>query len=330
MDFTRNVLESAAAKISQPKITWDCESTTWDESHRDDLQMKYPFRSVTKLFPGMSIFLENLYQSWYNMIPDFAQRKFSVPTDRLPALSGLATMAAAQINGRYCAGLWWEDISYSICWHTSRYSPFESFRPDCYIAPSWSWASVMGRVEFHSTCSSFGFTRPKSLDSVTFHDYQSILRGSNPYGEIECAWLELEAPLVLLSKATDKHKMESPVANRHQYFSIVDRVSGELLGAVFDDVNDKPAVNLFALFMMHAKLAKDLVPGEDCQFRLGSDKAQLSGLILRPAVDQERIRDKYKVPKGLGFYQRVGWFCLDTRQAKEILEMAPVTRMVLL
>jgi hypothetical protein len=82
--------------------------------------------------------------------------------------------------------------------------------------------------------------------------------------------------------------------------------------------------------MMHAKLAKDLVPGEDCQFRLGSDKAQLSGLILRPAVDQERIRDKYKVPKGLGFYQRVGWFCLDTRQAKEILEMAPVTRMVLL
>ena len=314
-------------KFQSQKITWDCESTTWDESHRDDLQMKHPFRSVSKLFPGMNIFLENLYQSWYNMIPDFAQRKFSVPTDRLPALSGLATMAAAQKNGRYCAGLWWEDISYSICWQTSRYSPFESFRPDCYIAPSWSWASVMGRVDFPSTKSSFGFTRPKPLDSATFHDYQSILRGSNPYGEIECAWLELEAPLALLSKATNKHKMDIPAANRHQYFSIVDRVSEELLTAVFDDVKDKLVINLFALFMMHAKV---LVGGGDFHLRLGSDEVRLSGLILRPALGQERIRDKYNVSKGLGFYQRVGWFCLDTRHAKEILEMAPVTRMVLL
>jgi len=253
------------------------------------------------------------------MIEFFTQRKFSVPTDRLPALSGLATMAAAQINGQYCAGLWWEDISYSICWHTNRYSPFESFRPDCYIAPSWSWASVMGRVDFPSTISSFGYTRPKSLDSVTFHDYQSILRGSNPYGEIECAWLELEAPLAPLSKATVQHKMDSPAANRPQYFSIVDRVSGELLGAVFDDVNDKPVSNLFALFMMHTG---DL--GSD------GDNVWLSGLILRPAVEQERIRDKYEVPKGLGFYQRVGWFSLNTRQAKEVLEVAHVTKMVLL
>jgi hypothetical protein len=316
------------------KITWYCQSTTWDESRRDYLQMMYPFLSVTELFPGKNTSSENPYQSWYNMIgEDFAQRKFSLPTDRLPALSGLATMVAAQKNGRYCAGLWWEDISYSICWHKRRhYSSFEWFRPDCYIAPSWSWASVNGPATFPDIGESYKFPGPKPLNSVAFYDCQIILRGSNPYGEIECAWLELGAPLAPLSKVTDKQAMgkhERNLRGRDQCenFSIVDRVSEELLSAVFDDVKDKPVIHLFALFMMHAK---DLVHGSDSQLRLSSDKVQLSGLILRPAVDQERVRDKYKVPKGLGFYQRVGFFYLETRQAEEVLEMAPVTQMVLL
>lgn len=93
-------------KFQGKKITWHCQSTTWDESDRDSLDKKYPFRSVTELFPEKSTLSKHPYQSWYDMIEDFAQRKFSVPTDRLPALSGIATMVAAQKNGRYCAGLW--------------------------------------------------------------------------------------------------------------------------------------------------------------------------------------------------------------------------------
>jgi hypothetical protein len=99
--------------------------------------------------------------------------------------------------------------------------------------------------------------------------------------------------------------------------------SEELLDAAFDDVKDKPVINLFALFMMHAE-------GLGSDNRPGGDKVELSGLVLRLAVDQERIRDKYKVPKGLELYQRVGFFDLETRQAKEVLDMAPVTKMVLL
>jgi hypothetical protein len=104
----------------------------------------------------------------------------------------------------------------------------------------------------------------------------------------------------------------------------VDRVCEELLSAVFD-VKDEPVINLFALFMMHAE-----DPEGDYHRGQRSDEVQLSGLILRPAVGQERIRDEHKVPKGLGLYQRVGLFYLETRQEKEVLEMAPVTKMVLL
>jgi hypothetical protein len=195
--------------------------------------------------------------------------------------------------------------------------------PQLVQAVTWSWASVNGPVTFPDTGYYLNSPGPESLDSVTFHDCQIILRGSNPYGEIECAWLELEAPLTPLSKATDNHKRNSRSADWHEYFSIVDGVSEELLSAVFD-VKDEPVINLFALFMMHAEETEG-----DYHHRQRSDEVKLSGLILRPVVGQERIRDNYKVPKGLGLYQRVGLFYLETRQ-EEVLEMAPVTKMVLL
>jgi hypothetical protein len=101
------------------------------------------------------------------MIEDFAGREFSVQTDRLPALSGLATLVAAAKKGRYCAGSWWEDIGYSICWKPHPYR----LRPDFYIAPSWSWASIIGYVSFPDGKRAPAYIAPKTLDSVVFYDY---------------------------------------------------------------------------------------------------------------------------------------------------------------
>ncbi|KAF4631563.1 hypothetical protein G7Y89_g6562 [Cudoniella acicularis] len=312
-------------KFMDNKILWNCQSTQWDESERDDFEKRYrrgTWRSVTELSPGKKTHYANSYQSWYNMIQDFATRKFSVQTDRLPSLSGLAAMVAAQKNERYCAGLWWEDIGYSICWTTDNDS---SFRPDFYIAPSWSWESVMGSAIFPPTGHSRSFLAPQPLDSVAFHDYQAILRRSNQYGEIECAWLELEAPLAPLFKATNEGKGNYQGVNRREYFSIVNTISEELLEVEFD-FREEPVNDLSALFMMHVtgrtESRRNIVKHR-------THGVRLSGLILRPAHNQEKTSGQYKLPKGVGLYQRVGFFYLATSGAKEkVLEMAPITKVV--
>lgn len=92
------------------KITRECQSASWSETGRDgihrDFGGKYKCQtSVTELLLRKTSHHQNIYRPWYYMIERFSLRQFSVLTDRLPALSGLATMVAAYKDGKYCAGL---------------------------------------------------------------------------------------------------------------------------------------------------------------------------------------------------------------------------------
>jgi len=233
-------------------------------------------------------------------------------------------MVAAQKQGRYCAGLWWEEIRYSLCWTTGNHS---SSRPNSYIAPSWSWASIMGSVIFPDTGNSIYFEAPQALDSVSIRDYQAIQRGSNQFGEIECAWLELEARLSPLFKVAFEGKRKYRNSNQREYFSFDSRSGEEFLEVVFDVIED-PVDDCYALFMMYASKKPER---ESWPMAHKSEGMQLSGLILRPVLDQEKAFSQYNLPKRFSLYQRVGFFTLVTRQAKEkVLEMVPVTNIVLI
>jgi hypothetical protein len=95
-------------------------------------------------------------------------RELSVYLDKLPAISGLAAEIANHNGGTYCAGIWWEDIVFGMCWALEG-GPL-SKRSDPYIAPSWSLASVSGPLRFDKA-GSVDLEEIHILDSVVFHDY---------------------------------------------------------------------------------------------------------------------------------------------------------------
>lgn len=76
----------------------------------------------------------NICKNWYRMIcSDYATRKLSYESDRLPDSSRLASVMAAQGCGVYCAGIWWKDVAFRICWYDLT---FVSLR--CYdLANTW-------------------------------------------------------------------------------------------------------------------------------------------------------------------------------------------------
>jgi hypothetical protein len=47
---------------------------------------------------------------------EYSGRTLSFEFDRLPALSGLALVVAAQDNGIYCAGTRWTHVAWGHCW----------------------------------------------------------------------------------------------------------------------------------------------------------------------------------------------------------------------
>ncbi|KAN0115527.1 Heterokaryon incompatibility protein (HET) domain containing protein [Hyaloscypha variabilis] len=91
-----------------------------------------------------------LFLEWYAMIGsseqriDYSARGLTVPTDKLPAVSGLAHQVQAVVRSGYHAGLWADSIAYGLQWERCGLLQ----RAERWRSPSWSWASLDGPVEY--------------------------------------------------------------------------------------------------------------------------------------------------------------------------------------
>jgi hypothetical protein len=83
------------------------------------------------------------HQRWMSLLQVYTKLKFTMPKDRLAALAGIAQEIMPLIKSRYFAGLWGFSLPMDLLWEV-----YEDLRPrpSTYRAPSWSWASIDGRV----------------------------------------------------------------------------------------------------------------------------------------------------------------------------------------
>ena len=128
--------------------------------------------------------------AWLKIVQELSIRKFTVPSDRLPCLAGLASAIEVPSLGNYLAGVWEKYTFISLSWYT-RY-PQKAY--SSYRAPSWSWAATERQlmrfddlsrsdpspVEEEEWCSWFALFGPRLLT------YQIIAKDSNnPKGEVQ-------------------------------------------------------------------------------------------------------------------------------------------------
>ncbi|KAG4432488.1 hypothetical protein IFR05_012028 [Cadophora sp. M221] len=88
-------------------------------------------------------------KDWLEIVRRYSSRNLTKESDKLPALSGLAHEYCARWGDDYLAGLWRKDLCRDLLWRRNeRYALPEPRRPGEYRAPSWSWASLDGKIEF--------------------------------------------------------------------------------------------------------------------------------------------------------------------------------------
>lgn len=84
---------------------------------------------------------------WYKLVEDYARCGLTVSTDKLIAFAGIAqTFTRVFREDQYVAGMWRSQLPLALCWYPDDYT--QTYRPRTYIAPSWSWASVKGEINF--------------------------------------------------------------------------------------------------------------------------------------------------------------------------------------
>ncbi|OCL08802.1 HET-domain-containing protein, partial [Glonium stellatum] len=85
-------------------------------------------------------------QDWHLVIEEYTKRRLSNGNDKLPALSGLASLYHRGNATPYLAGLWNTTLLSDLLWRTEISAELMPQHTQSYRAPSWSWASVDGPV----------------------------------------------------------------------------------------------------------------------------------------------------------------------------------------
>lgn len=129
------------------------------------------------------------FQFWHKLVENYSNRSLTQCSDRLPAISGIAEVVQQKTNSRYVAGLWEENIDLDLLWHkTGELDSAEGNDPH---APSFSWASVDGEVDYY--CFRNGrLPYRKSTTVLSIETYPSL---HAPLGSVTGGKLTMRGPL---------------------------------------------------------------------------------------------------------------------------------------
>ena len=177
-DFEENVNGAALAKrawvmqermlsprtihFTSTQIYWECRSFYWKEDgegitalgydgSRQEKALLYSIfnaleintaeeDSSSKKNSGNYLFLS----TWSELVGEYSTMNLTYPSDRLPAIAGLARLASFVVPGVYLSGLWECDLASGLLW-TAREYPIAF--PSMKSAPSWTWASTVSPVD---------------------------------------------------------------------------------------------------------------------------------------------------------------------------------------
>jgi hypothetical protein len=129
------------------------------------------------------------------------------------ALARLAQNYLETPSGRsstYLAGLWSGNfLLFGLLWNTyeGEGAVQVSYRPQEYRAPSWSWASVEGRIEWSLRLRTIESSEDEMVVTI---DASTVLKTNHATGQVTGGKLTIQGPLLLAHLSHDSSTRDNP------------------------------------------------------------------------------------------------------------------------
>ena len=155
------ILSRRAIVFGVHELSWNCVTSIASEAEPDMKQLRISRWGVSGAIAAQKNALRHLiYQpttdeirsdfgawNWQQIIEDYTSRRLTYSTDKVAAMAGVADALQKSTNNVYYAGIWKHWLVEGLMWmYYGR--DLKSSRHPMSIAPTWSWASVTGPVEF--------------------------------------------------------------------------------------------------------------------------------------------------------------------------------------
>lgn len=197
--FQERLLSRRTVQFMDTELYWECGERTRCECTQ--LDQGYP-ASKENTFKRV---YENLTRAdqpeqsselWTQLVTNYSKMHLTFDQDKLPAISGIAKIYQNRNLGTYMAGLWRDYLHVELLWHVWGFRAAR--RPSDYRAPSWSWVSVEGSIEYD-----FGGALPRNPISTICHvdvlDINCSLKGNDSTGQVTAGYIRLRGKLVQTS-----------------------------------------------------------------------------------------------------------------------------------
>ena len=255
--------------------------------------------------------------------------------DKLVAISGLAhdyheredrpgpsnIYYKGGYRGKYAAGLWEGDMPSALLWRVHQYPPnmtqavnasprHPPQRPADYRAPSWSWASVDGHVNYdsqkvHCEAEYGGIWRPNDptdLRDLSEYDFgafyvlgiETVTSVSDPMGAVSAGAIMLSG---LVAKAiVDEGLYSIPQSGRPSTYTWLRDPNADVVGALLADVQTevKTYDDVYCVSVRNEMEYAELkMPGELAKVnygRIGERSEMVMGLALTCVRSEEGVR----------------------------------------
>lgn len=206
--FQERLIPNRILFFGSREMRWECNSSTLTESghkHSYDVtsgvisrELYHSTLSTVNVMEASTSETNpengdssSLYALWRaSIVPAYAKLSLTKESDRLVALSAIATEVQLRTKDVYLAGLWKRDLLLGLLWRSSsgKVVPEPGRLQTKYLAPSWSWASIETASLFAETRAIVAFDKKYAAKIL---DAQCELAGINPTGNVNSGFIKL-------------------------------------------------------------------------------------------------------------------------------------------
>jgi hypothetical protein len=152
-----------AIYFTHTELIWECNTTckceceinsamygVYDEYNNNIQSLKHRFLRFQQ--SNESDFDQEGYnldrrRTWELIIEAYTRRQLSYPSDRLPALAGVASFTSRSSTD-YLAGIWRQDLELHLLWRPSTHASHIEHSRLLDSSPTFSWASITGPIGY--------------------------------------------------------------------------------------------------------------------------------------------------------------------------------------
>jgi hypothetical protein len=234
--------------------------------------------------------------AWMRLVERYTKRSLTKQADILPAVSGIAQAIARNTSDEYLAGLWKSYLPRCLLWKsnwTIEHGLATHSRPMNYLAPSWSWASIRGSIDYPFHFLGNSYTWNNNPDPQFIPKIISITcdpSGLDPFGMLAGAKMCVEGKISIAFTKQEPYSM----ANKQSHQDVLATKAGIRVGEITWDIPScpdcAPTGTVEGFFILCCMNGTTNLEGSYHTF----------GIALQPVEDSENLTDSDS------YFRRVG------------------------